>query len=166
MKIAVADANIFIDLIWFDQIEGLFELGLEVVTPHEVMEELLQNQLDVLQPFVESGQLTVHHLSETAYLELEEWAVSNRLSFPDKVALHLAKMLNAMVLTGDNLFRKQAISMHLEAHGLLWILDQWVTLQRVAPQTAQDLLEKLMLFNQRLPQNECEELINKWAAMK
>lgn len=163
MKIAVTDANIFIDLIWLNQIEGLFELGLEVVTPYEVMEELLQNQLDILQPFIESKRLVVHHLTEAAYLELEEWIISGRLSFTDKTALFLAKSLNAMVLTGDNLFRKQAISFQLEAHGLLWILEQWVFMGRTEPQEARALLEKLMLFNERLPQKECEELLEKWA---
>lgn len=166
MKIAITDANIFIDLIWLDQIEGLFDLDLEVATPHEVMEELLQNQVDVLQPFIEAGQLSVHHLSEAAYLELEEWPVSNRLSFTDKAALYLAKTLSAIVLTGDNLFRKQAISFQLEAHGLLWILEQWVFRERIKPEDARVLLEKLMLFNERLPQKECVELIEKWTNQK
>lgn len=162
MKIAVTDANIFIDLIWLDQIEGLFELGLEVVAPHEVMEELLPKQLDVLQPYIESGRLAVYHLSEPAYLELEKWTVSNRLSFPDKAALYLAKTLSAMVLTGDNVFRKQALSFHLEAHGLLWILEQWVFMGRIKPEAARVLLENLMLFNERLPQKECQDLLEKW----
>ncbi|HRI61822.1 MAG TPA: hypothetical protein PK228_18920 [Saprospiraceae bacterium] len=163
MKIAVTDANIFIDLIWLDRIAGLFELGLEVVTPHEVMEELLHNQLDILQPYIESKQLVVHHLSDAAYLELDDWEVSNRLSFPDKTALYLAKKLDAMVLTGDNLFRKQAISLMLEAHGLLWIFEQWVLQGWIVSQEARELLGKLMLFNDRLPQKECQELIEKWA---
>ncbi len=162
MKIAVTDANIFIDLIWLDRVQGLFELGLEVVTPREVMEELIQGQLDILQPYIESKQLVVHHLSDEAYLDLDDWVVSNRLSFPDKTALYLAKTLRAMVLTGDNLFRKQAISFHLETHGLLWILEQWVSLGWVKPQEARELLERLMLFNDRLPQKECQELIEKW----
>ena len=130
------------------------------------MGELLQNQLDVLLPFIESGLLTVHHLSDTDYLEIEEWAVPNRLSFTDKTALFLAKTLSAMVLTGDNVFRKQALSFHLEAHGLLWILEQWVFMGRIKPKAARVLLEKLMLFNERLPQKECEDLLEKWEAQK
>jgi len=163
MKIAVTDANIFIDLIWLEQIEGLFELGMEVVTPQEVIDELIQEQLDVLQPYIESGRLTLWQLLPEAYEALEQWYVSNRLSFPDKTALYVAKTLKAMVLTGDKVFRKHAIAFNLETHGVLWILEQWVFSQRVTPKEAHGLLKNLMRFNEWLPNHDCEALLEKWA---
>ncbi len=162
MKIAVTDANIFIDLIWLNQLAGLFELEVEIVTPQEVLEELLQNHIDAIQPFIDANYLTVYHLPESAFVEIDQWLLSNRLSFPDKVALYLAKQLGAIVLTGDNLLRKQAIANQMEAHGLLWILEQWVFHGIVTPKEASIMLQQLRQFNERLPQKECEDLLERW----
>jgi predicted nucleic acid-binding protein len=162
MKIAVTDANIFIDLLLLGRIEGLFLLGLEVVTTREVMDELIQDQLTALLPFLLSGQLTVHVLSDDVYATLDQKIISKKLSFSDKSALVLAQQLNAMVLTGDNLLRKKAIARAIEAHGMLWILEQWVTLQWIDTGEAAALLQQLMYFNERMPKKECQDLLRKW----
>ena len=44
MKVAVTDANIFIDLIFLDLIDHLFKLDVELYTTHEVVDLMNHNK--------------------------------------------------------------------------------------------------------------------------
>jgi uncharacterized protein Smg (DUF494 family) len=59
MKIAITDANVFIDLLEADLIAFLFEIGYEIHTTLEVLNELFDEQQSTLHPFVNNGRLTL-----------------------------------------------------------------------------------------------------------
>lgn len=50
MKIAVTDANIFIDLIEIEIFHFLFELGLEIHTTKAVYDQLIPEQQAIVEP--------------------------------------------------------------------------------------------------------------------
>ncbi|NCU05114.1 MAG: hypothetical protein GXC73_14130, partial [Chitinophagaceae bacterium] len=53
MKIAITDANIFIDLIRLQMLHFLFKIELEITTTLEVFEELHEWQQKELQQFID-----------------------------------------------------------------------------------------------------------------
>lgn len=64
MRLAITDANIFIDLIHIGFVDHLFKIGFEIHTCAEVVEALNERQQAILVAFREQALLTVHHLSE------------------------------------------------------------------------------------------------------
>ena len=96
MKIAITDANIFIDLIYVRLHDKLFALDLEIHTTNEVFDELNEKQKGVLEKFVKNNKLALHPGSELTKIE----SIQSRkgLSESDKSVLHLAIHLQAFNL--------------------------------------------------------------------
>ena len=57
MKLAVTDANIFIDLIQLGLLDLLFKVDLQIYTTHEVVQELNSTQQLELTLFAKSEQI-------------------------------------------------------------------------------------------------------------
>jgi len=160
MKIAITDANIFIDLIHIGLQDNLFELDLEVHTTIEVCDELNQTQNDALNQFIASGKLTCHVLNDP---EIEEFVKNKRgLSESDKLLLHLAIQLEATILTGDSLIRKISEASKIEVHGIFWLLDKFVEGKHITRKQACHCITDLMGYNKRLPQSECDKRLGEW----
>jgi hypothetical protein len=62
-RLAVTDANIFIDLIILGLIEHLFGLDIEIHTTREVFDQLTARQKEILTVFYANGRLTVYDFS-------------------------------------------------------------------------------------------------------
>src|ERR1043165_5562381 len=106
MKIAVTDANIFIDLIKLQWLGYLFCINIEVYTTREVIDELIDSQLESVEAFIESNQLILYSFSSEELAEIGEMTAPSSLSAPDKSVVFLARHLDAEVLSGDNPLRK------------------------------------------------------------
>lgn len=160
MKIAITDANIFIDLIHIDFHGHLFSLDFEVHTSLEVFDELNESQQQSLRKFIKLEKLTVHDCEEITPIE----AVRSirALSDSDKTVLYLAQYLEAFVLTGDRVVRRVAGIQKIEIHGVFWLLDGFLTGNLITKNHACQKLKKLMEYNKRLPLNECEKRIAEW----
>lgn len=162
MKIAITDANIFIDLHYLKITHHLFFLGYEVYTTHHVINEL-GDELQILEPFIASGKLQIESLIPEDYLVLPQLRNSNRLSESDLSVMVVARRMGAIVLSGDDLLRKTCHLHKIEIHGILWCLDGFVKSNCIQPEEACQLLHDLMRFNERLPVHHCKEYIEtKW----
>ena len=163
MKIAITDANIFIDLHAMNCLNWLVSLGLEVHTTDLIIAELTDEQKTAALEIVTFVQpLSFDDLSRLQGLNL-----SKGLSAPDQSVIWYSKMLSVsdmLILTNDNLVRKWCKTNKVEVHGMLWLFDSMVDADLIAKSEAILLLQKLMKFNEWLPYKECKERLESWSA--
>ena len=162
MRIAVMDANIFIDLFEILWQENLFKIGLEIVTTREVFDELNEQQQESLKKKMESGQIRVMDILVAEHTLVNAIDTSRRLSFSDKTVLYIAIRDNLQILTGDQKLKKTAEKLGLQANGILWVFDKIVELNIVTHHEAADKLESLMRINSWLPENESFARLEMW----
>jgi hypothetical protein len=161
-RLAVTDANVFIDLIILGLIEHLFGLNIAIHTTREVFDQLTLRQKEILIAYHTDGRLTVYDFSG------EELADIFKLDFPaglepaDRTVFYYARQLACLVISGDNKLRKHCEKKGLEVHGLIWVFDQIVALELIPPKTAVEKLEKLMSYNDRLPSDEILKRLKRW----
>lgn len=161
MKIAITDANIFIDLIYVGLLDELFAIEVEIHTTLNVVDELNEDQQKVLSKFLKKSSLTAHVLEE---LTIPTAIRRNRkLSDSDKSVLGLAIKLDAFVLTGDNVVRKVSGVQKIEVHGVLWLFDQFLEKKLITRKRAIQQLTYLLAYNRRLPASDCEKRIAEWS---
>jgi hypothetical protein len=164
MKLAVTDANIFIDLIKLQMLALLFNIDMEIHTTKEIVDQLNDAQLVHLTEFIDSQYLQVHYLSALQLQEVIELAAPRALELADKSVAWLSLQLTATVLTGDGPLRKFCQTKHLEVRGIIWLFDAIVEKGLVSPLSAAEKMESLLGFNSRLPKDECSRRIQQWRA--
>jgi len=162
MKLAVTDANIFIDLIKLQMLALLFTIGMEIHTTQEIVDQLNDDQLVDLIKFIDCHYLHVHFLSALQLEEVVDLKAPRALEFADKSVVWLSLHLRAAVLTGDGPLRRFCQSKHLEVRGIIWLFDIMVEKGLVNPQFAAAKMESLLGFNNRLPKEECFRRIHHW----
>ena len=158
--VCVADATVLIDLQVGGLLREFLRLPFRIATPDTIVaEELLAPNGTGL---VEHG-LHVESLSAT---QLQQAAVLNAghrsVSLNDCCALILARVLGAMLLTGDGPLMRLARTESVPAHGVLWILDELVRLRTVSPCRAGLALRRMLGGGSRLPVEECRRRLKCW----
>ncbi|MDX1939646.1 MAG: hypothetical protein SFU99_03795 [Saprospiraceae bacterium] len=164
MKIAVTDANIFIDLIKLQLLELFFQLELEIHTTIEVIEELYGSQQAELSAYHNNGVLTIHSFEFEDFQSIIQLTIERTISIPDATVIYYALRVNAIVLSGDNKLRKSCIEKEIEVHGMVWIFDQLVERLLLPSFDAAIKMQILISFNDRLPMEDCAERIKRWSA--
>ncbi len=164
MKLAVTDANIFIDLIKLQMLALLFNIDMEIHTTKEIVDQLNDDQLLHLTEFIDSRYLRVHYLSAIQLQEVLDLAAPRALELADKSVAWLSLQITATVLTGDGPLRKFCQTKHLEVRGIIWLFDIIVDKGLVNPLAAAEKMESLLGFNSRLPKEECAQRIQAWRA--
>jgi rRNA-processing protein FCF1 len=147
LKIAVTDANIFIDLFDVGLMDSFFNLDLEIHTSAAVLYELYLEQQEVLETFRSAGKLAVHNLQEQDFIEIYTENYPKSLSEADKSVLHVANRLNACVLSSDKTVRNYAKNKKIEFHGMLWLFDQFVATCSLSTADAGIKLKELVSSN-------------------
>ena len=163
MKLAVQDANIIIDLIKIDLWHLALQLDLEIYTTDFVVQELDEDQVVIIQPYIDEGQFRVRSFNAEEVGDI--LGLSERipaLSAADCSVLHSAKCDGAMVLTGDKRLRNEVKSNQVEVHGILWIFDELVRIEILDFFQASAKLKILMNLNTRLPKKECQKRLERW----
>jgi len=170
MKIAVKDANVFIDLESMGILDLWFQLGHETITSSYVVMELEEGKHLNALACIRAGQVREEEITpeemedrfQTLWSELEE----SGLSITDVSVLYLAMREDAMVISGDRRLRVEAGVRSVEIHGTLWILDQLVEAGILVASVAADRLEALISLTgserRFLPLTECGERIRLW----
>lgn len=162
MKIAVTDANIFIDLIEIEIFHFLFELGLEIHTTKAVYDQLIPEQQVIVEPFVQSKKLIVYNFS------FEELVAISQIDFPpglevaDQSVYYYSTKIEAMVLSGDKRLRSFCESNDVEVRGVIWVFDSFVSKSVLSKRVAASKLQLLLDINNRLPFEDCRKRISKW----
>jgi len=162
MKVTVTDANIFIDLIKLQMLGYLFNIGIEVHTTREIVDQLNDEQFEKVDYFLQAYLLNVHDLSSKELTEVLEMPAPKALDFPDKTVIFLAQKLKALVLTGDAPLRKFCAKNDLDVKGILWLFDVFLQHELINFQTAVTQMKFLLSFNDRLPKEECVNRIKMW----
>jgi rRNA-processing protein FCF1 len=168
LKIAINDANLFIDLHEIALIEKFFQLPFSFHTTQLILSELEPEQLNKLQPFLDAEILIVRHLNREEIESLDSLTTqSKKLSRQDLSIYFYAKQIgeNCLILTGDNRLRKEAERQGLEVHGILWVFQQMIASQILTNQMAIDKLTELERVNFWLPKEECERFREGWRSM-
>lgn len=114
VRVAVTDANIFIDLYDLGLTKSFFNLELEIHTTSAVLYELYSEQQEVLQAYQSVGMLSVHNLQEQDFIEIYNENYPKSLSEADKSVLHVANKINACVLSSDKTLRNCAKNKEIE----------------------------------------------------
>ena len=167
LKIAVTDANIFIDLYDLGLTNMFFNLELEIHTSSSVLFELYSEQQQILQAYQSVGKLNVHNLQEIDFIDIYNEEYPKSLSEADKSVLHIANKINACVLSSDKTLRNCAKNKKIEYHGMIWILDKLVETNILKANEAKLKLKQLtavnFLFrnNQKLAE-EIEKRLKTW----
>ena len=170
MKIAIKDANVFIDLEAMGLLDLWFQLGITTLTSSFVVQELEDGGHMNALASIRAGQAIEAIISGEemagAFADFVDKHGQGGLSEADLSVIYLAIREKAMVITGDRMLRTMADARHLEIHGTLWIMDQLVFASLLRPALAADRLESLMQRTGRerryLPKNESQARINKW----
>ena len=164
MKVAIKDANIFIDL----EIAGLFDLwfqlGIETHTSVFIREELDTGGHEQALAYFTSGQVVCHEFGfeEIVLVEALMVEVSKAAGFNDCSVLYLAEKLNVPLLSGDNALRRSAEKRGVEVKGTLWVFDQLVSRKMLKPSVAAQKLRRLLEEERRLPVEACQIRIEQW----
>lgn len=168
LKVAVTDANIFIDLYDLSLIESFFNLELEIHTTSAVLFELYPEQREVFQAYRSVGKLEIHNLQEKDFIEIYNENYPKSLSEADKSVLHIANKIDACVLSSDKTLRNCAKNKGIEYHGMLWIFDQLVEMEVLNPLEAKAKLEQLVASNFLFRNNQTlvEEIVKRLKAWK
>jgi hypothetical protein len=164
MRIAVKDANVFIDL----EIAGLFDLwfqlGIETHTSVFIRAELEKGDHIASLAYFESGQVICHdfEFDEIIIVQGLMLEVNQAAGFNDCSVLFLAEKLKAPLLSGDGALRRSAAKRGVQVMGTLWIIDQLVDAGLLKPTVAAKKLRQLIQGNRRLPMDECKSRLNHW----
>jgi predicted nucleic acid-binding protein len=163
-RIAINDANLFIDLFEIDLIDSFFLLNLEFHTTSLILSELDPNQQSYIQKFLEIRKLKIREISIAEIETFKDLPVqTKKLSINDlSLYFYAFELRECMVLTGDNRLRKEAEKIGFEVHGVLWVFEEMVSYNILEKQIAVQKLEELMKVNLWLPVRECEKLIGVW----
>ncbi|MEX2603175.1 MAG: hypothetical protein WD361_03180, partial [Gracilimonas sp.] len=136
-------------------------------TSYQVWRELDPEEQEILNSWVQSGQLTVIKIDEDFVSELQDRGFSKSLSIPDQSAWYLCEVQGGILLTSDGTLRKTAKRFNIKTHGLLWIFDQIVT-HKILP-TAEAESKLNIIFEQNLYYRSnkglyetFKKLLNKW----
>jgi hypothetical protein len=162
MKLAVIDANIFIDLIKLQMLSLLFSIDIEIFTTREIIDQLKDSQLEILKEFIDQGHLNVYLLTEEELEEVVNFSAPLSLDLADKSVAWLSIHIDAMVLSGDGPLRKFCESKKLEVRGIIWLFDTFLNKQLIIHAHAIEKMKQLLLINSRLPREECEKRIKEW----
>lgn len=167
LKLAVTDANIFIDLFDVGLLELFFNSALELHTTVPVFYELHAEQQAVLETFQTAGKLTVHNLMQEDLLNIHAMNYPKSLSGADKSVLYVANQLNACVLSSDKTVRYCAKNKHIEYHGMIWLFDYFVETNALLTTEAKEKLSALVTANffyrnSRELVDEVDKRLQKW----
>ncbi|OQB29791.1 MAG: hypothetical protein BWY08_01669 [Bacteroidetes bacterium ADurb.Bin174] len=147
VRIAVTDANIFIDLFDLGLMKSFFNLEFEIHTTTSVLFELYAEQQEILQAYQSVGRLEVHNLKEEDLIEIYNNNYPKSLSEADKSVLYIANKINACVLSSDKILRNCAKNKEIEYHGMIWIFDKFVETATLTPREATSKLNQLVASN-------------------
>lgn len=170
MRIAVKDANVFIDLESMGILDLWFQLDYQTITSSFVIVELEDGGHANALASIQAGQVIEAVISGEEMEAFEALRVEcevTGLSMADVSVLYLAIRENALLLSGDKPLRNQAKVRLVDVHGTLWIMDQLVDAGLLAKRVAAQRLETLLLRTGRerryLPKAECHARITRWS---
>ncbi len=143
-----------------DLADKAFLLSWEFIVPDVVLAEVLLPWSWKLQGY----GLKEMELLGRGVIKVEEM-VKKYPKYPgrtDLFALVLAMEEKTILLTGDNALRKAALQEGVEAHGILWLLDEMIKRKVISKAEGCRSLKLMAAGNQRLPHNDVLARLAEW----
>lgn len=163
MKVAVADACIFIDLLDSEACAAFFQLQFDIVTTRQVWMELDIKQRDDLTKWIDSGELSIISGLNNVIEVRDEHNLSKALSVADLSVWTLTANEGGVLLTSDGTLRKMAQKHQIKTHGLLWVFDQMVEHKTLPVAEASKKLQ--LVFNQNTHYKSDQKLFDAFEAL-
>ncbi len=167
-KIAVKDANVFIDMEYMGILDLWFQLGYETITSDLVVRELEDGMHFQAIAYVESSHIRALSLPLDAVVEIQESHAG--ISSTDAAVLHIAIQHKALLLTGDRRLRSAAKVEVVECHGSIWVLDQLVRNNKLTGILAAEKLSALAALKGEqkrfLPMKRVAEYVKRWQGLQ
>lgn len=164
MKIAVKDANVFIDMESMGVFDLWVQLGYETLTTSLIVLELEEGGHAEALAYIETDGISVVDPASDAVDRL--YSELPGLSFEDASVLCLAMEREAILLTGDKTLRNAGEVRQVEVHGSIWVLDQLVRngklAGKVAAEKLQGLLDETGKNPRFLPRKQALQYIHRW----
>lgn len=159
-SVLVTDTNIWIDLENGGILIEVFQLPYQFLVPDFAIPELIRPRWETLEVL----GLRAHELPVEQVVELFQLRqIHKNLSVIDLAAFLLAKILEAILLTGDWRLNELARASGLSVHGTLWILDEMVHFKALTPGQAAAALKRMLELGARLPAEACSNRITRWS---
>ncbi len=156
----VVDASVLIDLARGGILEILFRLKADWMISDLAMEELRDPPPETLRPL----RLRIMQFSGEEILNIINLGKQYpALSLPDRAHLVLARREHAVLLSGDWHLRRVAEALGVTVHGTLWVLDELIKANLLSPDQAARTLRQMLTQGCRLPKEECENRLRRWA---
>lgn len=162
MKIAITDANIFIDIVELEFTKYLFQIEIEIHTTTGVLDELNKEQQDKLEEYIVGENLIIHFPREEQLLKMNEAEFDRGFSDADCFLLHLCKEYRMILLSGERKMKIFCNEEDLESHGVIWLFDEFLRLNLIGYETAVEKMENLLVMNKRLPIDICKKRMTSW----
>ena len=126
MRIIVSDSSCLIDLRKVSLLEAFLRLPYEVLIPNTLFEDELLKFTNAQKQMLLRGGLQVVDLPGACVTRaVEIIKIAPRLSINDAFAFVLAESHpGCMLLTGDASLRALAEEHEMDAHGVLWVIDE------------------------------------------
>ena len=145
MRVLVSDASILIELAKRSLLDALFKLPFEFAVPDALYENELIDLGEVDRQQLTLLGLRVESLDAEGIARAISYQTARpKLTFHDCLAVTLAVTNNWPLLTGDKRMRALAEEEHLEAHGVLWVIDRFADHRIVRKPTLVRVLRSML----------------------
>jgi len=165
--VLITDANVWIDLQVGKVLAEAVKLGFDFVLPDVIHAELEDSKPAVFEDLsllLELEHIRLGGLPPEAVSLAERFASQHwKPQSPDLFALAMAKLEEAVLVTGDKDLREAAEAEEIEVHGTLWLMEAMVKQKVLTARRAHSSLRRMLKSDRRLPEGECRKLLRRWS---
>lgn len=165
MNVLVSDTSVLVDLERGSLLDATFRMPFEFTVPDLLYARELEgyNGDRLLRLGLRVAKLD----GDGVMRALEYRRQQPALSLPDCFALALAVNGHWILLTGDAELRRLAGSVHVECHGVLWLMDRMLDTASATARELHDGLEAIIAHPRcRLPNREVRARLERYAALQ
>jgi len=169
LRVVISDSSCLIDLRKASLLDAFLRLPYELLIPNTLFEDELLKFTAAQKKALVRGGLKVVDLPGDSVLRARQLVRDlPHLSIHDGFAFALAESYRGCILlTGDGVLRDLADKRDIEAHGVLWVIDE---IHRHAISTAENLLAALRVLAAdpavRLPHRELAAYIKRYGSVR
>lgn len=159
-KRCIIDASILLDFIEGDIFDTLFSLPFDFSTSDIVADEISRSYSP---SELRALGLKILGLEAEQVLMIEALQIEHLELSPNDLSVYiLACQYRSLLISGDGPLRELADSQKIEYHGTLWLLEEMIHRELIAPQDAARALRTMLANKRWLPRADSERLIKKW----
>jgi predicted nucleic acid-binding protein len=160
-SILLQDTCALIDLLALDLMGCIQESGRSIhISEYVYAEVLLAHQTARIDALILEGLIIVDKFPTDASID-EFMTRFTGLSVADCSMIDLSQRVGGVVVTTDEKLKRVCLSMGLEVHGVVWIIDVMVTERLIDVAAAMTRLDRYVEVNKRAPRQLIEELKQK-----